>query len=112
MEHENISPVQVQPADKAKIWGIWKVMLILLAVTAVEFIIALAVPVSIMPHPVKVYVYIALTIVKAFYIVAEFMHLSHEKKSLIWSILLPTLFIVFLLFILTVQGSAIYDVLH
>ena len=111
MEQE-VSQVQVQPADKAKIWGIWKVMLILLAVTAVEFIVALAIPVSILSHPVKVYIYIALTIVKAFYIVAEFMHLSHERKSLIWSILLPMLFVIFLLFILTVQGASIFEALY
>lgn len=110
MEQET-PEIQVQPADKAKIWGIWKVMLILAAVTTVEFIIALAIPLSLMPQPVKVYVYIALTIVKAFYIVGEFMHLSHERKSLIWSILLPTLFIVFMLFIFLFQGAKIYEVL-
>lgn len=110
MEHEapKVAPI---PADKEKIWKIWKVMLILAAVTAVEFVIALAVPLSVMPQPVKVYVYIALTIVKAFYIVAEFMHLSHERKSLIWSILLPIIFIVFMLFIFLYQGSAIYNLL-
>ncbi len=104
----NITP---QPADKAKIWGIWKVMLILLAVTAVEFIIALAIPESILPKPVKVYTYIGLTLVKAFYIVGEFMHLSHEKKSLIWSILLPIVFIGFMMFIFLYQGQAIYNAL-
>ena len=110
MEHNTpqITPI---PADKAKIWKIWKVMLILAAVTAVEFVIALAVPSSILPQPVKVYIYIALTIVKAFYIVGEFMHLGHEKKSLIWSILLPIIFIVFMMFIFLYQGAAIYDLL-
>ncbi|MEP0367584.1 MAG: cytochrome C oxidase subunit IV family protein [Cyclobacteriaceae bacterium] len=112
MEHQNTTQVQVQPADKAKIWGIWKVMLFLLAVTAVEFIVALAIPLSFLSHPVKVFIYIALTIVKAWAIVGEFMHLSHERKSLIWSILLPTMFIVFLLFILIVQGNAIFDALY
>lgn len=83
-------------------------MLILLAVTAVEFVIAFT-----MDHgAIKTFIFVALTIVKAFYIVGEFMHLSHEKKSLIWSILLPTMFIVFLLFILSYQGSAIYNLLY
>lgn len=108
MEHENTSQVQVQPADKAKIWGIWKVMLILLAVTAVEFVIAFTMGAG----SIKTFIFVALTIVKAFYIVGEFMHLSHERKSLIWSILLPTMFIVFLLFILIVQGNAIFDALY
>jgi len=110
MEQET-THITPQPADKAKIWGIWKVMLILLAITALEFIIALAVPDSILPKPIKVYIYIALTFFKAFYIVGEFMHLSHEKKALIWSILLPIIFIVFMLFIFLYQGSAIYTAL-
>jgi len=57
-------------------------------------------------------VFIILTIVKAFYIVAEFMHLGHEKKSLKLSILLPIIFIVFLIFILMYQGAAILEVLQ
>jgi cytochrome c oxidase subunit IV len=103
---ENI--VQPKPADKAKIWHIWKVMLILLAVTAVEFVIAFTMSAG----PLKTFIFIALTILKAFYIVGEFMHLSHERKSLIWSILLPTIFIVFLIFIMMYQGSAIYELLN
>lgn len=107
MEHEKMQ-VRVQPADRAKIWGIWKVMLILLAVTSVEFVIAFTME----SGPIKTFIFIVLTIVKAFYIVGEFMHLSHERKSLIWSILLPVMFIAFLIFILMYQGSAIYNVLH
>ncbi len=107
MEHHN-TPVQVQPADKAKIWGIWKVMLILLAITAVEFAFAFLMEAG----PIRTFIFVALTIVKAFYIVGEFMHLSHERKSLIWSILSPIIFIAFLLFILIYQGSAIFDLLN
>ena len=43
----------------------------------------------------SIVVFIALTIVKAYYIVSEFMHLGHEKKSLKMSIVLPMLFVVF-----------------
>ena len=103
---ENI--VQPKPADKSKIWHIWKVMLILLVVTAIEFVFAFTMEAS----SLKTFIFIALTIVKAFYIVGEFMHLSHERKSLIWSILLPVIFIAFLIFILMFQGSAIYDALY
>ncbi|WP_258105097.1 cytochrome C oxidase subunit IV family protein [Marinoscillum sp. MHG1-6] len=106
--HDNTPQIEVQPADKAKIWGIWKVMLILLAVTAVEFVIAFTME----SGAIKTFIFVILTIVKAFYIVGQFMHLSHEKKSLIWAILLPTMFIVFLLFILSYQGSAIFSLLY
>ncbi len=109
MEHHHHSAeVTPQPADKAKIWGIWKVMLILLAITAVEFAIAFTME----SGPIKTFIFIALTIVKAFYIVGEFMHLSHERKALIWSILLPTMFIVFFIFIMMYQGSKIFEALY
>lgn len=106
--HHNEVEVHAQPADKAKIWGIWKVMLYLLAITAVEFVIAFTMEAS----PTKTFIFVALTLVKAFYIVGEFMHLSHERKSLIWSILLPTLFIVFFIFIMMYQGAKIFEVLN
>jgi len=53
-----------------------------------------------------------LTILKAYYIVAEFMHLGHEKKSLKMSIVLPMLFVVFLIFIMIYQGDAILKALY
>ena len=107
MENHN-TPIQVQPADKAKIWGIWKVMLILLAITAVEFAFAFLMDAG----AIRTFIFVALTIVKAFYIVGEFMHLSHERKILIWSVLAPMMFIAFLLFILIYQGSALFESLN
>jgi len=102
--------VEVQPLDKAKVRHFVKVMLYLGAITVLEFAIAFTVP-----HDQKwlrIVVFVALTIVKAYYIVSEFMHLGHEKKSLKMSIVLPMLLVVFLLFILIYQGGAIYEVLH
>lgn len=104
MEHEN-THVKALPADKAKIRKIWKVAGILAAITALEFIIAFTIDAG----SAKTFLFIALTIWKAFYIVSEFMHLGHEKKSLIASILLPTIFIIFLIFILMYQGAALFD---
>jgi cytochrome c oxidase subunit 4 len=106
MEHE--SQVIVQPVDKEKIRKIWKVALILAIVTGVEFVIAF----TIAAGGAKTFLFIGLTIVKAFYIVAEFMHLGHERRSLIMSIILPMAFVVFLIFILWYQGTAIYNILY
>jgi cytochrome c oxidase subunit IV len=50
-----------------------------------------------------------MTIVKAFYIVGEFMHLKHEVKSLIWAALLPCIFVVWLLIALITEGGSIFD---
>ena len=107
MEQESTTVV-VQPVDKKKIRHIWKVALILAAVTAVEFVIAF----TLLAGTGRTLLFIVLTIVKAFYIVAEFMHLGHERKSLIASIMLPMVFVIFLIFILWYQGTAIYNLLY
>jgi cytochrome c oxidase subunit 4 len=79
-----------------------KVALILSAITAVEFIIALIlVPKGILPIGYANPVYIVLTLLKAFYIVAFFMHLKFEKMGLVLSIIVPILFIIGLILVLT-----------
>lgn len=84
---------------------IWKTFWILLILTALEFLIAFT-----MDHGfLKITIFILMTFVKAFYIVGEFMHLKHEVKALIWSIVLPIIFIVWLLVALFVEGDAIFD---
>lgn len=84
---------------------IWKVFVILSVITAIEFVIAFTIPTS----TFKVSLFIGLTIVKAFYIVGEFMHLKHEVKSLIWSILIPCIFVVWLLLALMLEGGSIFS---
>ena len=50
-----------------------------------------------------------LTIIKAAYIILEFMHLGHEKKSLKWTVLLPAMVLVpYLLFIILSEGVHSY----
>ena len=81
---------------------IWKIALYLSIITAIEFTIALAIIPS---HPNLLQyanpVYIFLTLVKAFYIVAFFMHLKFEKVGLALSIIVPILFIIGLILVLT-----------
>lgn len=104
MEHEN-TEIHVVPVDKSKIRKIWRVAAILGVITSLEFIIAFTVE----SGHARTFVFIALTIWKAFYIVSEFMHLGHERRALIWSILMPTVLIIFLIFILMYQGAALFD---
>jgi cytochrome c oxidase subunit IV len=55
------------------------------------------------------HIFIILTLVKAGYIVLQFMHLGHEKKSLKWTILLPAIILVpYLLFIVLGEGAYAY----
>jgi cytochrome c oxidase subunit 4 len=90
-----------KPQTKA----IWRTFWILLGITVLEFIIAFTVP----ANWFKVAVFVGLTIVKAFYIVAEFMHLKGEVKMLIWSILIPTIFVMWLILALLIEGSSIFE---
>jgi len=102
---EQTTQVVPQPVDKAKIRNIVRVALILAGVTAIEFLIAFTMD----PGPLKVAIFIGLTIVKAFYIVAEFMHLKHEVKVLIYSIIIPMIFVMWLLVALIYEGGAIFE---
>ncbi|QQL48719.1 cytochrome C oxidase subunit IV family protein [Mucilaginibacter ginkgonis] len=90
-EHESMT--------KKKIWNVFWVLLL---ITTIEFIIALyLVPKGIIPLHFANPIYIILTLLKAFYIVAYFMHLKFEKIGLIYSIALPVIFIVGLILVLT-----------
>ena len=81
---------------------IWKVFFILLGITCIEFIIALylAPHYHISSHWINP-IYIVLTLFKAFYIVAYFMHLKFEKIGMALAIIVPVLFIIGLILVLT-----------
>ncbi|OIN58912.1 cytochrome C oxidase subunit IV family protein [Arsenicibacter rosenii] len=97
-DHEEVEIAP--PQTKA----IWRTFYILGGITAFEFLIAFTLHASIL----KTSIFIGLTIVKAFYIVGEFMHLKHEVKSLIWAVLLPCMFVVWLLVALLIEGESIF----
>ncbi len=51
-------------------------------------------------------IFVFLTLLKAAYIVLEFMHLGHETKAFKWTILAPySIFIGYLVFIILVEGT-------
>ncbi len=98
--NENKENVIPEPQTKA----IWKTFWILLILTAIEFLIAF----TMAANTLRVAIFSGMTIVKAFYIVGEFMHLKHEVKSLIWMILVPTIFVAWLLIALVYEGGNLY----
>ncbi|MFN0048341.1 MAG: cytochrome C oxidase subunit IV family protein [Cytophagales bacterium] len=85
---------------------IWATFYILLAITAFEFVIAFLKGPMGMPKLLVITIFVTLTLVKAFYIVAEFMHLKGEAKGLIMSIVIPVAFIIWLLVALLTEGGA------
>ena len=105
---ETVSNITVLPPDKAKIKKLWTVAGILGLVTLLEFAVAFLVP-----HEYKdlrVWTFILMTIVKAAYIVGEFMHLRYEAKVLMWSILIPMIFVIWMLVAFIYEGGAILDI--
>ncbi|WP_410219735.1 cytochrome C oxidase subunit IV family protein [Pedobacter sp.] len=88
---------------------IWKVFFILLALTVIEFIIALwAIPGHHMTQAVGNYVYIALTLFKAYYIVAYFMHLKFEKFGLQLVLGISFIFIIYFITLLLIEGGYLH----
>ena len=92
------------------IWWIWKVFILLLVVTAVEVILGIIKPEFLLGHfmgtSILNIIFIVLTLVKAFYIVAEFMHVKFERKNLVWTVALPAIILIpYLAFIVLAEGS-------
>ncbi|RBL93252.1 MULTISPECIES: cytochrome C oxidase subunit IV family protein [Chitinophaga] len=86
---------------------IWRTFWILLGVTMVEVGLAFLHLETGVPNRVLLNaVFIGLTVVKAFYIVAEFMHLGSEIKNLIYTILLPLLFFVWFIIAFLYEGNS------
>jgi cytochrome c oxidase subunit 4 len=82
--------------------AIWRTFRILLYITLFELILAIGYYSLTFsnPHLVKHLlngVFVVLTLAKAFFIVAEFMHLRHEIRNLILSISIPALLFVWLI---------------
>lgn len=72
--------------------AIWRTFRILLYITVIE----LAIGMFVAPHyhEYKLWfnvLYIIFTLAKAFYIIAEFMHLGHEIKNFVMTIAIPAL---------------------
>ncbi len=94
----DLAPGEIAPAN---VGHIWKTFWVLVAVTGVEFIFVFFMA----PGAMRNAIFIVLTILKAFFIVGEFMHLKHEVKGLIWSILIPMALVVWLVVALVTEGS-------
>ncbi len=96
---------------------IWAVLLFLSVVTVIEVALGITKPEILMNTFLSAkiinWIFIILTLVKAYYIAWDFMHLRDEKSSLQASIVITLLFLIaYLAFILLVEGNYIYDVIY
>ncbi len=102
-------------SNTQKIWG---VLILLSIVTAIEVALGITKPEVLVKNTflgMKVinWIFILLTLVKAYYIAWDFMHLRDEKPALrravVWT---PTFLVSYLVFILLFEADYIYTVLR
>jgi len=95
---------------------IWIVFAILSAITTFEVALGIIRPDSLymnnfLTMSLLNWIFIILTLVKAFYIVWAFMHMEGERTSLKNSVVYPLVFLVcYLLFILLTEGDYVFEV--
>ena len=103
---------------KNNVQKIWGVLVFLTIVTAIEVALGIIKPESltgtyVLGMKLLNWIFIILTLVKAYYIAWDFMHLRDEKPSLRRAVVWTGVFlIIYLAFILLVEGNYIYDVMH
>lgn len=100
-------------SNEQKIWG---VLIFLSIVTGLEVSLGISKPEILLNKFLGLklinWMFIIMTLIKAYYITWDFMHIRDEKSFLKNSIVVPLLILIpFLLFILLIEGSYIFDVM-
>lgn len=107
MEHTHTAEGHETAHADSTTKAIWKTFWILLCITVVEVGLAfLHLEFGFLPRVALNGVFVILTFIKAFYIVAEFMHLGHEIKNLIMSVLMPLLLFVWFIIAFLYDGDS------
>jgi cytochrome c oxidase subunit 4 len=102
-------------SNETKIWG---VLLFLSIVTVLEVALGIIKPEilvgnSFLSMKIINWIFIILTIVKAYYIAWDFMHLRDEPQGLQFSVTITLMFLIaYLAFILLVEGNYIFDMMY
>jgi cytochrome c oxidase subunit 4 len=103
-------------AHESNLGRIWKVFGLLSIITTVEVVLGIIKPHAlnfntILSMSLLNWIFIILTVYKAYWIMWAFMHLEGEKKSLRWSIVAPLVFLIlYLCFIVLVEADYIFEV--
>lgn len=100
------------PADKNSFdtKAIWRTFWILLAITVFELVIAIIYfETHFFPKHILNGVFVIMTLAKAFFIIAEFMHLGHEIRNIIMTIAIPACLFIWFLIAFLWDGSSYHD---
>ena len=95
--HNQFVPEHYDPKNRSLIW---RTFWILLVITVFEVWVSF----TSVPKNILLYVFVLLTLVKAYFIVGYFMHLKHERYTLIYSIVLPFALIGYLIAMALAEG--------
>jgi cytochrome c oxidase subunit IV len=101
IEHHILPDAQYHSQVKA----VWRATYIMAVVTVIEVSMAIM-----WPHEwsrlVLNLLFIFMSLMKAFFIVGEFMHLKYELRALVLSILVPLLFLVWAIIAFAMDGES------
>jgi len=92
------------PESKAQVKKIWKVFWVLLLITIAEVIVGMFFSET-LPLAVKAFFFLALTVLKAGYIVSVFMHLGDEFRGFIVTVLIPLFLFVWFIIAFLADGG-------
>ena len=101
-------------SNEQKIWG---VLIFLSIVTIIEVGLGILKPQILMTPFLKTkilnWIFIILTLVKAYYIAWDFMHIRDERSGFKNAIVLPLIILIpYLVFIILLEGDYIFDVMQ
>ena len=102
---------------KSNIQKIWGVLIFLSIVTAIEVALGIVKPEILMNYFLSMklinWIFVILTLVKAYYITWDFMHMRDEKFGLQVSVVITLIFLIaYAAFIFLVEGNYIYDIMY
>lgn len=92
------------PESKKQLKRITKILILLSIITIVEVGFGLLFSYT-MPRALLNTIFLVLTILKAAYIVAVFMHLGDETKSFMWMVLIPLVLFVWFIIAFLADGT-------
>lgn len=102
---------------KSNVQKIWGVLIFLSIVTTIEVALGILKPEFLMGYFLRMkllnWIFIILTLVKAYYIAWDFMHIRDERGSLKGAIVLPLIILIpYLIFILVLEADYIFEIMR
>ena len=102
---------------KSNVQKIWGVLIFLSIVTGIEVVLGIVKPEILMSYFLSMklinWIFVILTLVKAYYIMWDFMHMRDEKFGFQVSVVITLIFLIaYAAFIFLVEGNYIYDIMY